>query len=202
MAVEYIIGKGAFVREVCWILKKTNELSELKGILQDDPEEEEINGIEVFEASNYYDKEISAVVAIGEPKMREHIAARFKKAVWKNIIDPSAQIGWNVELGSGCIICANCVLTCDIQISNHVQLNLATTVGHDTRIADFVTTAPGVHVNGKNTISSHVYFGSNSVTKEKINIASGVTIGMGAVVTRSIEEKDGVYVGNPAKKLR
>jgi acetyltransferase-like isoleucine patch superfamily enzyme len=43
--------------------------------------------------------------------------------------------------------------------------------------------------------------GTNSCVKQKTNIIENTTVGMGCVVVNNIDIS-GVYVGNPAKKLR
>ncbi len=50
------------------------------------------------------------------------------------------------------------------------------------------------------TIGNHVSIGSNA-TILPVNICDHVVIGAGSVVTKNISEP-GVYVGNPARKLR
>lgn len=50
------------------------------------------------------------------------------------------------------------------------------------------------------TIGNKVSIGSNA-TIMPVSICDHVIIGAGAVVTKDIEEP-GIYVGNPAKKLR
>jgi acetyltransferase-like isoleucine patch superfamily enzyme len=49
-------------------------------------------------------------------------------------------------------------------------------------------------------IGNHVSIGSNA-TILPVSICDGVIIGAGSVVTKDIKEK-GIYVGNPAKKIR
>jgi acetyltransferase-like isoleucine patch superfamily enzyme len=51
----------------------------------------------------------------------------------------------------------------------------------------------------KTKIGNNVYIGSNS-TILPVNICNNVVIGAGSVVTKNIE-KEGVYAGNPAKKI-
>ena len=55
----------------------------------------------------------------------------------------------DIAIGYGSVVCANCILTCDIRLGIFHQLNLSTTIGHDTMVGDYFTTAPGVHVSGK-----------------------------------------------------
>lgn len=106
----------------------------------------------------------------------------------------------NVIVGYGSVICPNCILTCDIQLGMFSQLNLGTTIGHDTVTGDFFTTAPGVHISGKVTAGKCVYFGTNASTVEDISIHDDVIIGAGACVSKDIIES-GIYVGVPAKKM-
>lgn len=51
----------------------------------------------------------------------------------------------------------------------------------------------------KTKIGNNVYIGSNS-TILPVNICNNVVIGAGSVVTKNIE-KEGIYAGNPAKKI-
>lgn len=52
----------------------------------------------------------------------------------------------------------------------------------------------------KTTVGNNVSIGSNA-TLLPVNICDNVVIGAGSVVTKDIKEK-GVYVGNPAKKIK
>jgi UDP-3-O-[3-hydroxymyristoyl] glucosamine N-acyltransferase len=106
----------------------------------------------------------------------------------------------SVSIGRGSIICANCILTCDIDLGDFAQLNLATTIGHDTKAGAFFTTAPGVHISGKVLAGERVYFGTNASAIEDLSICNDVVVGAGACVAKNITEP-GIYVGIPAKKL-
>ena len=92
-------------------------------------------------------------------------------------------------------------MTTNITIGKHAHLNLQTTIGHDCRIGDYFTTAPGVKVSGNCKIYDCVYVGTNASIKEKLSIHSLTTIGMNGAVVKHIEEP-GTYVGVPVKKLK
>ena len=106
----------------------------------------------------------------------------------------------NIKIGEGSIICAGTILTTNLVFGNFTQLNLLTTVGHDTIVGDFCTTGPGVNISGNCNIGNNVYFGSNCTIKQKINIVDNVTIGLGSSVVKHIIEP-GVYIGSPVRKL-
>jgi sugar O-acyltransferase (sialic acid O-acetyltransferase NeuD family) len=140
-------------------------------------------------------------MAIGDSKIRERILSQLSSDMeFINLFHPSSVISQWVEIGDGAIVCAGTIITCDIKIGKHPQLNLNTTIGHDSIIGDFFTTAPNVNISGNCVIGNHVYFGTASSIKQGLRITDNVVIGMGAVVTKDITEP-GVYVGNPAKKL-
>jgi len=153
--------------------------------------------------SEFDPNEYEVLIAIGEPKMRYDMSQRLpSNTKYFSFIHPSAQVlDKDLEIGEGSIICAGCVLTTNIKIGKHAHLNLHTTIGHDCRIGDYFTTAPGVKVSGNCKIYDCVYIGTNASIKEKISIHSLVTIGLNAGVTNHIEES-GVYVGTPAKKIK
>lgn len=157
-----------------------------------------------FDSDNYL-----AVIAIGSIEIRKRIVRKLKnkKTQFASLIHPSARImglsgksDYNM-IGEGAIISANCIITSDIIIGNFCQLNLSTTIGHDSVIGDFFTSAPGVHISGSNNIKDEVYFGTNASSIEKISITNNVIIGANACVTKDIDSP-GTYVGVPAKKIK
>jgi len=193
-----IFGAGGFAKEVACIAKPIAfiDIQAGKPIL-DIP----VETIDFFEP----DKHV-AIVAVGDPNLRDRIGARLSLlkhgAQFANLIAPSAKIlDKSVKYKCGAVICDGCILTCDISLGEHVQLNLNTTIGHDCVIGDYFTTAPGVHISGNCQIGHHVYFGTNSCTIEGISICDRVTIGAGAVVTKDITEP-GTYVGVPARRIK
>src|SRR5690606_39472751 len=116
------------------------------------------------------------------------------------LIQPGAIVMEGCDIGEGSIITAGCTVTCNIKIGRHSQLNLHTTVGHDCRIGDYFTTAPGTHISGECEIGNCVYFGTNASVRQGIRICDDTVVGMGGVVVKKIEE-EGTYIGNPLKRL-
>lgn len=197
-----IFGAGGFAKEVYWLAVQSGY--EVDAFI-DTHEGEKYRDTPVKD-ENYFNKEKHlAVVGVGNPKIREKIVKqivdRHGLAVFNTLVSREANLmDPNIIVGYGSVICANCILTCDIQLGMFSQLNLATTIGHDTITGDFFTTAPGVHVSGKVNTGERVYLGTNASVIENINICSDVIIGAAACVSKDIIES-GVYVGIPAKKL-
>lgn len=206
----YIFGSGGFSKEILQLaLDLDINIKAFVGEIAGS-----IDSYEILNETNFNPRnKFNAYIGIGSPQVRkkivENLFCKFGELIqFPNLIHPSAQIMGlknnklfnSIQLGYGSIITPNCVITSHIKIGNFCQFNLNTTIGHDTIIGDYFTTAPGVHISGNNKIGNNVYFGTNSCTKEKINVTDEVVVGAGATVVSDIKDS-GVYVGTPAKKI-
>jgi sugar O-acyltransferase (sialic acid O-acetyltransferase NeuD family) len=158
----------------------------------------------IFSISQFDPAKFSLLIAVGNSKDKYDIHMRLPvETVFWSFVHPSAQIQDNrfTKIGVGSFISSNCIIVCNSKIGVHSFLNLATTIGHDTDLGDYFTSAPGVNISGDCRIGKRVYFGTNSCCKQKITICDDVTIGMGAAVIKDITES-GTYVGCPAKRIK
>jgi sugar O-acyltransferase (sialic acid O-acetyltransferase NeuD family) len=203
-----IAGSGGFSKEVLCLIKDLDLFDNVLGFIEPDFIIEQGNtqnivlGKPVLPYSIVDPNEHIVSVAIGEPHIRERAINRLPSNLeYLSLVHPSSTISEWVEIEHGAIICAGTIMTCDIKIGKHAQLNLNTTIGHDCEIGDFFTTGPGVNISGNCKFGNRVYFGTSSCIKQGLSVVDNVIIGMGAVVTKSID-LSGVYVGNPARKIK
>ena len=191
-----IIGAGGFAREI----KAALGLPDTKFFVDEAYQKVEsgIYGLSKFDPDKY-----EVVVAIGDPIDRARMVDKLPSNTrFFTFIDPSAQIqDVDVEIEEGSIICAGCIITTNVKIGKHTHLNLLSTIGHDTQVGDYFTTAPGAKISGNCKIGSKVYVGTNGSIRQKINICDEVVIGMNAAVVKNIDSS-GVYAGVPAKKIK
>lgn len=169
----------------------------------------EVNGFPVISEVEFLALEAEKMfaIAISDSSVRQVIHDRLLK-LGANPIHLSADgvhVYHSCELGEGAIICANAVITSNVRIGRSFHMNLGSYVAHDCVIGDFVTFAPHVACNGNVQIDSHAYIGTGAVIKQGTSerpliIGEGATIGMGAVVTKSVEPFTTV-IGNPARLL-
>jgi len=89
-------------------------------------------------------------------------------ALDNTVIGEGTKIGSLSNIGHNCIVGKQCILTCQIVLG------------------------------GSTIIGDRVFMGINSSTKNKVIIGNDVTIGMGAVVIKSVQENS-LAVGLPAK---
>lgn len=204
-----VYGAGGFGREIAWLAQSCNEC-EVVAVVDDDPKYhgKEMNGIPVMSLGEAKDKffDASVLVAVGSPQIREKITKKVRQEGLSigTLIHPRTEMSPWIEMGEGAVICAGCILTTNIKMGNHVQINLDCTIGHDVIMDDYATLAPGVHVSGYVYLGKRVYVGTGAVflngTKENpLIIGDDVIIGAGACVTKSVTS--GIWGGVPAREL-
>lgn len=195
MMKKAIIGAGAFAREL-----KTYMGYDVPMFVDDKYFSD--NDSNIHRLSEFNPLEYRVVVAIADPVVRERIVKGLPKHTeYFTYIDPSAMIIDDSDIGIGSIICPNVIISINTRLGEHTQLNMLTTIGHDSVVGDYFTTAPGAKVSGNCTIGDRVYLGTNAAIREKINITSDVTIGLLGGVVKDINES-GTYVGVPATKIK
>jgi len=147
------------------------------------------------------------VGAIGSPVAREQTMKRAAAAGFQmgELIHPRVERSRWIHFGPGAVICAGSILTTNISIGAHVQINLDCTVGHDVLMDDFVTLAPGAHISGWVHLAKGAYVGTgavviNGTAANPIFIGEGAVVGAGACVVKSVETGTTV-VGVPAKAI-
>lgn len=191
---KVFIGYGGFCREII-----ADMGYKLKCFVDD---KFHVEG-ETYRLSEFDPSKYEALIVVGDPKLRKSIADNLpKETKFWNYISKHAVIMDNFKsIGLGNIICAGTIITTNVSIGNHVQLNLSTTVGHDTVISDYVTTAPDVSISGNVDIGDCVYFGTKSSVREKVTICSNTIFGLNSGIVSNITEV-GTYVGTPCRKIK
>lgn len=218
MKLYGIVGAGGFGREVMPLAEQAlctgsdgNPDSELVFVVEDGYGEipEYINGHRVLSMSDFLTAPTSERyfnIAIGNSRVRARIVDGIDFALARpfSIVAPSHVSLHGNAIDEGAIFCSFSHVTSNARIGRFFHANIYSYVAHDCVIGDFVTFAPGVKCNGRVIVEDHAYIGTGAVIREggeePLVIGRGATVGMGAVVTRSVPA--GVTVlGNPARPV-
>ena len=195
-----IFGAGGFGREVAsWAGRSQwrGRGFEVVGFIDDGAATPELNrrpvlGLEAAAASH---RGAAVIATVGDPKLRERLIGKSLEAGLvpsPPLLHPNVEYDREyVELGEGVVICAGSILTVNIVVEEHAQINLDCTVGHDAVIGAYSTLSPGVHISGNVTLERHTFIGTgavtvNGVTGAPLTIGAGAIVGAGAVVTKDI----------------
>lgn len=207
-----IYGAGGFGREVACLLHRINNEVESTwnfiGFFDDGLKAGEKNEYgEVLgniDTLNGWNKPLSVAFAIGSPKIVDLLYHKINNPniEFPNIISPDTIFldKDNVRMGQGNVICARCMISCNVTIGNFNTLNCYITMGHDAVIGDYNSIMPSVNISGGVRLGDRNFMGVNSVILQYKSIPDDVTVGASSVVLRNIKES-GTYVGNPAKKI-
>lgn len=206
-----VYGASGFGRELVWLIQDCDGYDVVTFIDDDIAKHgSSLNGIPILGLEQAYKKFPNAKVVggVGVPKTRETL---IKKAArvgfdFETIIHPRVELSKWIKIGLGTVICAGNILTTNITLGKHVQINLDCTIGHDVIMGDYTTLAPGIHVSGWVHFGKRVYVGTgavmiNGTEDQPLTIGDNSIIGAGAVVTKNIPS--GVTaVGVPARVIQ
>jgi sugar O-acyltransferase (sialic acid O-acetyltransferase NeuD family) len=194
-----IIGNGGFAREVFSYLSAYEKT--FTYFFVEEPYVNLLQNVRCIDEIDFDEYEV--IVAISDPPTRKRIVESLpNNARFFNVIHQSCVItSYDVSIGDGCVIAPGTVITTNVKIGNHAQINHLNSIGHDVSIGDYFTSAPCVSISGNCAIGDLVYLGSNSSVKQKTSICDNATIGMNCCVVKDIEEP-GTYVGIPSKKIK
>lgn len=195
-----IFGAGGFGREVAsWAgrARWAGEAFEVAGFIDDHAAVRELNGRPVLSlaAAAAHHPGAGVVATVGDPRLRERLIA---KALAAGLVPAAPLVHPNVEydreyvtLEEGVVVCAGSILTVNIVVERHAQINLDCTVGHDAVVGAYATLSPGVHISGNVTVGPYSFMGTGAVTVNghpgrPLAIGSEAVVGAGAVVTRDV----------------
>lgn len=204
----YIVGAGTYgeaMYELSEILGYT-----VKGFYDDD--DSKLNGClmgaEVIgKFSNLNKHEISGknfVVAIGNNIARLNIMTRINElgGFTPTLIHPSAIISPSAEIGIGVYIQANAYIWTKVKIDDFCIISPGVVIDHHSTVgkACLVSTLSGI--GASISIGEKVFIGMGCTIVTGVNnVGENSIIGAGAVVLNDTD-KNSVYAGVPAKKIR
>lgn len=145
----------------------------------------------------------SAIVAIGTNGVRRGFAAQLDgwgfelvNAVHPSAnIAPTANIGRNVVIAAGVLVCAHC------QIADSVILNTGCIVDHESMVGNASHICPGARIAGRVTIEAGAFIGIGATVIQSLRVGYESTVGAGAVVIHDVAPMSTV-VGVPAHEMK
>ena len=205
-----VLGAGGFAREVLWLVEDCNANDPMWNLLGFIDENRELHGrtlcdVPVLGGIEWLkDKAgIHLISGVGGNAVRRRFASlgAERGLPFASLVHPDTRRSRFVEIGEGTVVCAGNILTTQVRIGRHVNINLDCTVGHDVVIEDFCNISPGVHVSGFVQLAEDVDVGTGAVLLPGRKVGRNTTIGAGAVVSTDLPANV-VAVGIPAKVIK
>jgi sugar O-acyltransferase (sialic acid O-acetyltransferase NeuD family) len=157
-------------------------------------------------ALTFGSRELKAVLALGQVGVgnsRYELWMRLNSLplCFPFIVSPDAVVNEGVSGGEGAVVMDGAVINCGATVGRGAIVNTNSTVEHDVVLGDWVHVAPGATICGGVTVGSHSMIGAGATVIEGIQIATCCVVGAGATVVHDLTEH-GVYVGNPARRIK
>lgn len=142
-------------------------------------------------------------IAIGDNKKRDEIYKnlKYKGLELISIIDNTAVISKTAKIGKGCYVGKQAIINADAVVGDNTIINTRALVEHECKVGKSCHISTNTVLNGNTIVGDLVFVGSSSVVIGQIDIGDNTIVGAGAVVVNDLN-KDSVYVGVPAKKIK
>jgi sugar O-acyltransferase (sialic acid O-acetyltransferase NeuD family) len=193
--IDVILSTGEF--EICGILDTPEKLGTI------------ISGIRVIGTDDDIARLVSEyenfLITIGQIKSSETRIKVFNlirnyNGKLPSIISPRAYISPSASIDEGTIVMHNALINADATIGKLCIVNTGALVEHESNVGDFCHISTYAVVNGQVAIGKRSFVGSNAVIANNVTIPDDTTIAAGAAILKS-PEVNGLYIGNPARKI-
>ncbi|NUU60942.1 hypothetical protein [Paenibacillus agri] len=139
------------------------------------------------------------ICAIVQPKRKLNVVEQLEKegAEFINIFHPTAIIGKGCRLGTGIILCPYTVLTVNVTLGSHVIVDIASSIGHDSKIGEGVTIDSHCDITGYCEIQRGSFIGAGTSVLPNSIVEENAEVCAGSVVLKKVRANR-MVIGNPA----
>lgn len=109
------------------------------------------------------------------------------------IIDASAVIAEDVQIGEGTYIGKGAIINADSRIGKMCIVNSGVLIEHESNIEDYSHIAVRTVICGNVRIGEHTFIGANTTVIQGINIGERCIVGAGSTILKDIPEQKKVY---------
>lgn len=130
------------------------------------------------------------IVAIGDNAIRMQIAQWLidNGCTLIGVIHPAAVIAREVDIETGTVVMAGCVVNSGTHVGRNVIINTGATVDHDCEVGEGAHIAPGSHICGHVAIGARTLIGAGTTVIPGVRIGADAVIGAGSTVLSDVPE--------------
>ncbi|MGV8920470.1 MAG: acetyltransferase [Pseudomonas sp.] len=145
------------------------------------------------------------LIPMGYQRINGVRRARFESArqrgyAFVSFVSSRASVWPDLTIGENVLIYEHAIIQPFARIGNNCIIRSGAHISHHCEVADHAFVAAEVAMGGEGYVGEQAFVGVGAVLRDRIKIAERSFIGAGAVVVQDTQA-DGVYVGNPARKV-
>ena len=178
----YLYGASGHAKVIIDILR-ANQI-EINGLVDDNPNVQELLGISVLHQSNGLSP---FIISLGHTQIRKTIAEQLKTSFGK-AIHPSAIISPNSLIDEGTVVMQGAIVQSCATIGKHCIINTGASVDHECVIEDYVHISPHATLCGNVHVGEGSWVAAGSVVLPGVKIGKWSVIGAGSVVAKDIPD--------------
>lgn len=202
-----VVGAGGFGREaLSWALHVDQSDWRLEGFLDANPDA--TNGKfaafpVVGDPARWKPASDEVFIAgIGDPATRLRVCGELmaKGAQFLTIVHPSVIFAPETEIGLGCVVAPNAVISANVKLGDFVLVNIAASLGHDSCVGEGTTISCHCDIMGFASVGRCCFLGSHASILPAKKVGDYAIVGAGSVVVRNVHARTTV-MGVPAQTL-
>ncbi|MUU76955.1 NeuD/PglB/VioB family sugar acetyltransferase [Winogradskyella endarachnes] len=145
------------------------------------------------------------IIAIGDNFTRQKVSDNIRRILpniqFETVVHPTATLAGDIIIEEGSVIMAKAVINAGAKVGKFCIINTASTLGHDSVMADYSSLASGVTIAGTVKIGFCSAICLRSIIIQNVEIGNNTVIGAGSLVLQSIGDLKLAY-GNPVKIIK
>ncbi len=147
-----------------------------------------------------WSKAVVSVGSVGDTTLRRRFFSMLSELGFSFpvIIDPTAAVSSNAEIGEGTFIGKKAIVNAGSVIGPVCIINSGAIVEHDCCVGAFSHISVGAVLCGGTVVGSDSHIGAGSTVRQQIRIGSSVMIGAGSVVVKDVPDGAKAF-GNPCR---
>lgn len=151
---------------------------------------------------NYSSEQAKIVIAVGEPKDREMLFIRVKKAGYSlaTLVHEEAFVTTTAVLGEGVVVQEGVRVSIQSVIGKNVYINHRSMIGNNSRVGNHCQICANVMLEGNIQMQDAVFAGDSVSIKNRTTIGEHSILSAGSVVLKDVQPYT-VMMGNPAREI-
>ena len=127
---------------------------------------------------------------MGKGDLRRKLYMQLKKTGYTlpAIIDPSAILAADVQLGEGCFVGKNAIINSGAVIDRMCIINSGAIVEHECTVGEFSHISVGTVLCGRVTVGTDAFVGANATVIQGRSVGDGCIVGAGEVLRKDMKE--------------